>query len=176
MSAEWAAPYLEEEWADDGPRVMADQWGKQDGLAAMEWVQALPEGPQRESATRAAFVSWMKNDEPAAEAWLLAQELSPFHDPALNYYARELAKTNSVRSLALCEKIQDEKRRMGCLKKAAKNWYRVDSVAAEGWLQESPLDEESRSQVRRADQRSEVEEGAGKERAKRPGGRPARRR
>ena len=131
---------------------------------AMEWVRALPEGPRRQSATRAAFVSWMKNDEPAAEAWLLAQELSPFHDPALNYYARELAKTDSVRSLALCEQVQDEKRRMGCLKKAAKNWYRVDALAAEGWLQESPLDEETRSQVRHADQRTEAKEGGGAER------------
>jgi len=176
LSAEWVAPYLEEEWADDGPRIMADQWGKHDGLAAMEWVRSLPEGSRREAATRAAFVSWMKNDEPAAEAWLLAQELLPFHDPALNYYARELAKTDSVRSLNLCEQVQDEKRRMGCLKKAAKNWYRVDAVAAEAWLQESPMDEETRAQVRRADQRTEAKEGEGRQRPKRPGAGGPRRR
>ena len=176
LTAEWFGPYLEEEWADDGPRIMADQWGKHDGLAAMEWARALPVSPRRQSATRAAFVSWMKNDEPAAEAWLLGQELSSFHDPALNYYARELAEKDAVGAISMCEKVEDEKRRIGCLKKAAKNWYRADALAAEAWLQESSLDEEIRAQVRRPDQRKETKDGAGTERAKRRGGPPSRRR
>ena len=172
----WVAPYLGEEWADDGPRIMGDQWGKQDGRAAMEWVSQLPESETRESAVRAAFASWMKNDRADAEAWILSQSLSPFHDPALTFYARDLAETDPVRALDLCGQIHGTKRRTGCMKKAAKNWYKVDALAAEEWLQESELDEEVRAQVRRPDQLAEPREGAGTQRAKRLGGPPSRRR
>ena len=118
----------------------------------------------------------MKNDRADAEAWILSQSLSPFHDPALTFYARDLAETDAVRAIDLCGQIHGTKRRTGCLKKAAKNWYKVDALAAEEWLQESELDEEVRGQVRRPDQRGEPREGAGTQRAKRLGGPPSRRR
>lgn len=172
----WVAPYLSEEWADDGPRIMGDQWGKHDGLAAIEWVSQLPDTPARESAVRAAFASWMKNDEAGAKAWILSQSFSPFHDPALTFYARELAESDAVEAIGFCEQIHGTKRRTGCLKKAARNWYKLDALAAEQWLQESELDEEIRSQVRRPDQVRESKDGAGTQRAKRLGGAPARRR
>ena len=172
----WVAPYLAEEWADDGPRIMADQWGKQDGLAAMAWVSQLPESSARESAVRAAFASWMKNDESAAEAWILSQELTPYHDPALTFYARDLAEKDAVAAIGLCERISDAKRRTGCLKKAGRNWYKDDALAAEIWLQESELDEEMRAQVRRPDKVREPRESSGGQRAKRLGGGPGRRR
>ena len=51
-------------------------------------------------------------------------------------------------ALAWCERILKEQKRLGCLKKIATKWYRRDALAAETWLQQSPLDEEARQGVR----------------------------
>jgi hypothetical protein len=50
--------------------------------------------------------------------------------------------------MAWCERILDSERRLGCLQAAATEWYRLDAVAAETWLQQSPLAEEGRRKVR----------------------------
>jgi hypothetical protein len=51
-------------------------------------------------------------------------------------------------AIAWCERLLESGLRGRCLKSAATHWYRQDAVAAEVWLQQSPLDEEARRAVR----------------------------
>ncbi|MAI80503.1 MAG: hypothetical protein CL917_16280 [Deltaproteobacteria bacterium] len=177
LTAEWAKPYLGEEWADDGPRIIGDQWGKRDGKAALTWIQSLPvEGERREPAVRDAFVSWMDEDPVAAADWIMSENRSAFHDPALSYYARKIAEDDPVAAIELCEQVLDQELQNRCFNKTAKFWYAQDAVQAEIWLQSSPLDEKARTLIRRPNQNVRSKTDSDKSRAKRGRVPPSRRR
>ena len=145
-AAAWALTHAE--YADDGPRIVAQQWGSQDGKAALEWVREHVSGMPREQAAREAFAQWLRSDPAGAKAWLASESLTEFHDPALDVYARRLSLRAPEEAVGWCERILDPERRRGCLTTAAAQWYRRDPVAAEAWLQQSALDEGARQAAR----------------------------
>jgi len=147
-AAAWAMEHAGSEYAEDGPRIVAEEWADQDAVAAMQWLRDLPEGESRDQGVRSAFLAWEKWDPVAAEQWLGSQTLTAFHDPAVNAYARRLDNSAPAEAVGWCERVLGPDRRLGCLKTTATEWYRKDAVAAEAWLQQSPLDEEARSAVR----------------------------
>ncbi|HEY5657481.1 MAG TPA: hypothetical protein VIY27_06800 [Myxococcota bacterium] len=156
----WATAHAGEEYAKDGMRLVAEQWGAQDGPATMQWLRDQPEGEPREQAVREGFAGWLNADSRSAREWLSAQTLTAFHDPAIEVYASRLDDRAPEKAVGWCERILEPKRRTGCLRGAAMQWYRVDAAAAEAWLQQSPLDEEARSAVRKPPKRRKrVEEG-----------------
>ena len=63
-------------------------------------------------------------------------------------YARRIGKQTPRQAVVWCERILELDLRYGCLKVTAKEWYQKDAVAAEVWLQASPLDEEDRRVAR----------------------------
>jgi hypothetical protein len=157
----WATAHAGEAYAQDGLRLVAEQWGAQDGPATMQWLRGQPEGELREQAVREGFVGWMNADPGGAREWLLAETLTPFHDPAIEVYASRLDDRAPEKAIGWCERISDPKRRNGCLRTAAMQWYRIDAQAAEAWLQDSPLDEGARSGVRNPPERlKRIREGA----------------
>ncbi|HEY5657731.1 MAG TPA: hypothetical protein VIY27_08060 [Myxococcota bacterium] len=147
-AAAWAMQHAGNDYAEDGPRIVAEEWADQDGEAALEWLRELPAGEPRDEAVRGAFVQWLKSDASGAEQWLSSETLTAFHDPAVNAYARRLDSSAPAQAVGWCERILGPDRRRGCLKTAATHWYQQDAVAAEAWLQQSPLDEEARRAVR----------------------------
>lgn len=157
----WATAHAGEAYAKDGMRLVAEQWGAQDGPAAMQWLREQPEGELCEQAVREGFVGWLNADPGSAREWLAAETLTAFHDPAIEVFASRLDDRAPEQAISWCERISDPKRRNGCLKTAATQWYRADAPAADAWLQESPLDEEARSAVRKPlGRRKRVREGA----------------
>ncbi len=147
-AAAWAMQHAGSDYAKDGPRIVAEEWAERDGAAALEWLRGLPAGEPRDQAVRSAFVQWLKWDPLAAEQWLRSETLTPFHDYAVNAYAMHLDDSAPEEAVGWCERILDAEYRLGCLKTAATHWYERDAVAAEAWLQQSPLDEEARRVVR----------------------------
>jgi len=147
-AAAWAMQHAGNDYAEDGPRIVAEGWADRDGAAALEWLRGLPAGESRDEAVLSAFIQWFKWDALGAEQWLSAATLTAFHDPAVNGYARRLDSSAPEQAVRWCERILGSERRQGCLKTAATEWYRRDAVAAEAWLQQSPLDEEARRAVR----------------------------
>lgn len=150
----WTLQHVGNDYAVDRLRIVAERWGERDGLAAMAWVREQPEGEPREAAVREAFVSWLKSDPQRAVEWLENETLSAFHDPAISVFAARVGDRAPVSAIDWCERITDPRRRNGCLKTAATKWYQRDAVAAEAWLQESPLDEEMRGHVRLLSEKS----------------------
>jgi hypothetical protein len=163
-AAAWVMEHRGHKYTDDGPRIVAEQWGSQDGPAAVEWVRNYPDEEPRELAAREAFRTWFESDRAAAVEWLESESLTAFHEPAILYYAQEIGHKAPAEAVGWCERVHVEKRRLGCLKTAATLWYRRDALAAETWLQQSPLDEEARNAVRtppkKRQQRGQTRKGA----------------
>ncbi len=164
-AAAWVLEHAGSEYAADGPRIVAEQWGGRDGRAALQWVRDHAAAKARVEAAREAFVQWLRSDPAGAKAWLASESLTEFHDPALDVYARSLDDRAPEEAVAWCERILDPERRRGCLGAAATEWYRRDAVAAEAWLQQSSLDEEVRGRVRRPPEGRQRGRGARRPRA-----------
>jgi len=146
--AAWALERADNDYARDGLRLVAEAWSERDGAAALAWLSVQPASEARDRAVRDAFSTWLRTDPQAARAWLEAETLTPFHDEAIDVFAKLLSDRFPKKAVEWCEKITHEERRNGCLRVAAAKWYQRDAVAAETWLQTSPLDEEARSYVR----------------------------
>jgi hypothetical protein len=147
-AAAWAMEYTGQGFASDAPRIVAGLWGKRDGQAAMQWVRDHPDEESYELAVREAFRTWLASDRKGAVAWLESETLIAFHDPAILFYAKDLNDRVPEEAIGWCERIHDSDEQLRCLKLAAAKWYQRDAVAAETWLQESPLDEEARRDAR----------------------------
>jgi hypothetical protein len=148
LAGAWATEHEGEAYAVDAPRIIASLWGPRDGRAAMEWVRDLPREDLPELAIREAFRTWLASDRAEAVAWLESETLTAFHEPAITFYAKDLGKRNPEQAIGWCERILDAHRRLSCLEMAAANWYQRDPVAAEEWLEQSPLDEQARRTAR----------------------------
>jgi hypothetical protein len=148
-TGEWVVGHADAAFAEAGPVLVAESWGPVDGAAAMGWLEAQPIGERRDKAVRTAFLEWIRADRAGAKAWLLAISPTAFHDPALESWAEKLVAQEPAEAVAWCERILDPARRQRCLETTARGWYMRDAMAAEVWLQHSPLDDETRAKVRR---------------------------
>jgi len=146
----WALEHAEAAYAVDTPVIIASGWGRADGAAALEWLGAYPAGESRDKGVREAFLAWSAADWKSAQAWLESTSQSALRDPALEIWAKRHLALEPAEALAACERILDVARRQRCLASGAKRWYARDALAAEEWLQTSPLDEEIRSEVRKS--------------------------
>ncbi len=145
----WMVQHVDARYAEEGLLILADPWGRRDGASAMGWLGQRPAGERRDQAVRTAFLAWSRADRPGAKAWLESVSPTGFHDPALEVWAEQLVAQEPAEALGWCERILDPARRQRCLESSAKSWYARDAPAAEAWLQQSPLDEEARSNVRK---------------------------
>jgi hypothetical protein len=148
LTAAWAMEHEGQPYATDAARIVAGRWGARDGRAAMQWVQDLPREEPPEVAVREAFRAWLASDREGAVAWLESETLTAFHDPAIAYYANNLANPDPEEAIVWCERLLDSASQLPCLKTAAAKWFQKDPAAAETWLQQSPLDEEARRAAR----------------------------
>jgi hypothetical protein len=101
---------------------------------------------------------WLEQDRPAAEEWLDSASPATLPDPALDFYARDLVKRLEIEmAISWAESIRDESLREASLEAVATPWYRREPEAAEAWLQQSSLSEETREAVRHppAEQKAE---------------------
>jgi hypothetical protein len=90
----------------------------------------------------------LESDRKGAVEWLESETLTAFHDPAIGFYAKDLSDRAPDEATVWCERILDSERRLRCVDLVVPKWYQRDAVAAEAWLQQSPLDEEARRAAR----------------------------
>jgi hypothetical protein len=147
-AAAWVLEHAGADYAKEGVVIVAEHWGRMSGAAAMAWLGEQPAGELRDEAVREAFGQWSRANPRRARDWLNAEESAVLRDPALEFKAQRMVAHEPEWAIDRCERIQDTTRRQICLESTAKSWYAKDPVAAETWLQQSPLDEEARSRVR----------------------------
>jgi len=145
----WALEHAGENHAANAPVIIAKRWGRADGAAALEWLGAYPAGESRDEAIREAYIGWWTADWESADAWLGSTSQSALHDPAREVWIARFLASEPAKALAACEQLLDVARRQRCLESGARQWYGTDALAAEEWLQTSPLDEEVRNKVRK---------------------------
>jgi len=148
-TAAWVVEHSGADYAKEGVGIVAKHWSRQDGAAAMAWLGEQPAGELSDQIVREAFGQWSRAEPRNARAWLAAEDQTALHDPALELKAKRTVVHEPVRALGGCERIQDTARQQSCLESTANSWYAQDAVAAETWLQQSSLDEEARSRVRK---------------------------
>jgi hypothetical protein len=144
----WALEHAEAKQAANAPVIIAKRWGRTDGAAAMEWLGAYPAGESRDEAIREAYMAWWTADWESADAWMRSTSQSAFRDPAREVWVDRLLAWEPAKALAGCEHFLEVAQRQHCLESGARKWYATDALAAEEWLQTSPLDEEVRNRVR----------------------------
>jgi hypothetical protein len=132
--------------------MIAQRWGAIDGPAAMEWVSQPPLDREQRWAVKGAFNGWWVEDREGFEKWLdeLAQadEVDPWLHPALEIYAASISTEDPRKALAWAARIEDPPTQERTLMNVARMWRRADQAAADEWLEQSPLSEESRQAVR----------------------------
>jgi hypothetical protein len=150
LAAAWVEHHAGRDYARNGVRIVAERWMSRDADATLDWVRAAgSDAAERGKAIRSAFSWWLQRNRTAAEQWLLGAELTALHDPAIDVYALALARRSEFQpALSWAERIQDETLRLSSLRAVATLWHRLDAAAAEVWLEQSPLDEETRRGVR----------------------------
>jgi hypothetical protein len=166
-TAAWILEHSGADYAKEGVGIVAKHWGGQDGAAAMAWLGEQPAGELRDRAVRQAFGQWLRAEGRLATAWLAAEKPAALRDPALEFKAQRIDDYEPERAIGFCERIQDTARQQICLESTAKSWYAQDAVAAETWLQQSPLDDEARSRVRKTPRAAQ---GQQRQRPRRPRG------
>jgi hypothetical protein len=146
----WEIGHAQQAYASEGCEIVARHWGRIDGAAAMAWLGTHPTDPCRDLGVREAYLTWATADWSGAEAWLESSEPSALLDAAIEVYAGQLLAWEPAKALGSCERVQADERRERCYLAGASRWYAEDAVAAEAWLQTSPLDEAARSTVRKS--------------------------
>ena len=168
-AATWVLGYVSEDFAVDGPRIVADYWGSRDGTATLTWLRGLPAGENRDRGVRKGFTAWLASSPKTAVAWLEAEPASEFRDPAVQVYAKQLDGRDPEQAIVWCEGVARDERKLRCLEIAATAWYRKDALAAEAWLQQSPLGEEARRAARTPPKSKKTRGGASPNPAAPPG-------
>jgi hypothetical protein len=147
-AAAWIDAHRGQGYGDLGVRSVAELWLPIDAEAALAWASKLPTEQERAAAIRSAFSQWLQRDFGRASEWLESAAAAPPPDPAIDAYVGVLARREPDAALRWAERMRDDDLRLASLTRVAKQWYRREPVAAEAWLQESPLDEETRLAVR----------------------------
>jgi hypothetical protein len=101
---------------------------------------------------KGAFNGWWVGDQKGLEKWLdelaATGRVEPWLHPALEIYAATLSNEDPHRALAWAARIDDPETRRRTQMNVARFWRRNDQAAADAWLEQSPLSEESREAVR----------------------------
>jgi hypothetical protein len=167
-TAAWTLEHSGADYAKEGVGIVTKHWSRQDGAAAMAWLGEQPAGELSDQTVREAFGQWSRADPRSARAWLAAENQTALHDPALELKAQRMVDHEPEQALGWCERIQDAARQQGCLESTANSWYARDAVAAETWLQQSSLDDEARSRVRKTPRPEKQQQRRGPQRPQRP--------
>jgi hypothetical protein len=99
---------------------VGEHWVKRDPAAAFEWLSANAVDEEGAEAIRRVVSRWLKEDRPAAEAWLDSASPAALPDPALDVYARDLAQRSEIETaIYWAEHIRDASLREACLEAVA---------------------------------------------------------
>jgi len=132
--------------------TIANRWARDDAAAALEWLATAPNGQETGLAVRTAYAVWGNKDREAAVRWMKAKiaggEPEAWLRSTFAIHARLLGKDSPAEGLAFAAGLEDEKEREWVSGDIAREWRQKDEAAAEAWLRESSLSEETLERVR----------------------------
>jgi len=100
---------------------------------------------------RATFALWGQIDRKAVLAWMKTQttgEPEVWLRPVFPVYARLLSEDSPADAVEWAERIEGDEEREIVLREVLRAWRQIDEDAAEAWLLQSSLSEETREKLR----------------------------
>jgi len=152
----WCEAHCEGPHGNNMRSIIARRWARTDGAAALAWLaDAAPEGHEKDLAVRATFALWGQLDRGAVLAWMETQtatgEPQAWLRPVIPVYARLLSEDSPADAAAWAERIEADEEREIVLGQVLRAWRQVDADAADAWLLQSSLSEETREKLRASD-------------------------
>jgi hypothetical protein len=138
------------DYAEEGPRVLADTWAHRDPEAALDWIRNGAPEAARPNALGMTVSSWLIRDREAARSWIDSAPVGePYYQPAFDSLAKRLVKRDPEEATEWCQRGETQEVNSLCLQQVAGIWYRKDPVAAGRWMEEeSGLSAEDIASVR----------------------------
>jgi len=154
-AADWVSGhYGKDEYAADGPEILAEAWARRDVEAAIEWLRGGAPEAARPKALETTFRQWLRAEPAEAAAWLETHRDDPFAHPASVASAKQAIRARDPdRAIDFCARVPPSELKQRCLHALAIQWYEWDPVAAGRWMESSDLDPELRDSVRTIKQR-----------------------
>jgi hypothetical protein len=114
-------------------------WGEQDPSAAAAWVSHLPDVNGRTNLFSQLAGVWASNDIDGAVRWLNTLPAGALYDQSAQAVVQQLAQTDPVATVKLVDSIQDTNIWQDAAEELANLWSGIDSNAAKGWVTQSAL-------------------------------------
>ena len=89
------------------------------------------------------FREWGQTEPGGASEYLNGLPDSPTKDYAVSAFAKEISHEDPKVAMQWATSIQDEASRVSTLESTARTWYRQDQEAAQQWIEQSNLPQES---------------------------------
>ncbi len=149
----WCEAHCEGPHGNNMRSIIARRWARSDGAAALAWLEeTAPEGHDKDLAVRATFALWGQIDREAVLAWMETQtatgEPEAWLRPVFPVYARLLSEDSPADAVEWAERIEGDEEREIVLGMLLRAWRQIDADAADGWLLQSSLSEETREKLR----------------------------
>jgi hypothetical protein len=146
-AARWVEANLGKPWAFEAQSTVGQRWAEQDPMSAFNWVRALPPSLGRDRAVALTFREWHQMNPVQAENWLAEAPRERSLDPARALLIRRTVTTSPASTLEVLELITDPTIREECVVQIGWNWRRTDLPAAEAWLEQLELSDESKGAI-----------------------------
>ena len=112
---------------------------------AAEWAMRLADDKLRQQQLANISRNWSRYDPETAEGWLQSFPPDPDLDGAINGHISTLAKNDPAQASEWVDKIYDQNRRVNATKNIARDWLKVDPVAARDYIIQAELDDKNRA-------------------------------
>jgi hypothetical protein len=148
------------DYAEEGPRVLADTWAHRDPEAALDWIRNDAPEAARPNALGMTVSGWLIRDREAARSWIESAPVGePYYQPAFDSLAKRVARRDPEEATEWCQRGKTPEVNSTCLQQVGGIWYRKDPVAAGQWMEEeSGLSVEDMASVRRRAAKSRKKE------------------
>ena len=130
----------------------AVKWAEHSPADALDWMYTDgPDEVETNATIRAVYRRFLLSDPKGAFAWLEAKSederrSSKLQGPVGMYLNRKMV-SDPMTAIAWTDYLTDEPSRELALISIARRWLKKDPEAAEAWLANSPLSEESRAEA-----------------------------
>jgi hypothetical protein len=146
-AARWVESNSGRAWAFEAPAIVGRHWADDDPIAALGWLRGLQPGHARDRAVAMTFRHWLRESPIEAESWLASQPPDRSIDTARTLLIRQLAPTSRSAAMDVLESISDPLFHEESTVQIAWSWRRTDPAAADAWVEELDLSEESKALI-----------------------------
>ncbi|MAG31962.1 MAG: hypothetical protein CL908_13830 [Deltaproteobacteria bacterium] len=147
----WYPTIASEEYAGDALTIIAQKWGRDDPVAAMEFMRQRPESENPGSAKRAAAYLWLNQDPGMARTELRkAVEEDPTMSSVIFPLVQFMMVNELEEAMELAQRVPKLEEREAVLKQGLMRWARRDPAGLDGYLARYDVSDSVQRSIRAA--------------------------